>query len=128
MYDQKEDYRKIININNQIGGSASGISGPIQQSSTQNISTRTPVIREFEPFKVLEDTKNLILGSSITAKIRTETIPNDTILHSYRGYSTEEKMKVLTKYPSSELKCEKIQVGTNSILKKKLKTLNDFSS
>ena len=61
-------------------------------------------MREFEPFKIPEDTKNLILVSSITARIRTEIMPNDTIIHSYRGSSTDKKLKVPTKYPSSELK------------------------
>ena len=85
LYVQKEDYRKIIKIINRTGGSASGTSGQIQESSTQIFNTRTPVRREFEPFKIAENTKNLILGSSIKARIRTETMPNDTIIHSYRG-------------------------------------------
>ena len=52
-------------------------------------------------------------------------MPNDTIIHSYRGSSTEEKLKVSTKHPSSKLKCA--IDGTNSILKRKFETLNDFS-
>ena len=107
LYDQKEDYKKVINIINQTGGSASGTSVQIQESSTQNFSTKTPVIREFEPFKVPEDTKLLIFGSSITARIRREKMPNDTIIHSYRGSSAEEKLKVLTKYPNSKFRISK---------------------
>ena len=91
----------------------------IQASSTQNVSARAPIIREFEPFKIPEDTKNLILDSSITARIRTETIPNDTIILSYRDSSTEEKLRRLTKNPSSEFKCVIIQADTNSILMRK---------
>ena len=41
---------------------------------------------------------------SITARIRTETMPNDTIIHSDRDSRTEEKLKVLTKYPTWDLK------------------------
>ena len=117
----------IINIINQKEGSASGTSGQIKESSSQNVSTRTPVIREFVPFKTPEDTKNLILGSSITARVTTETMPSDTIIHSHRGNSTEKKMKVLTKYPRSEFKCVIIPDGTNSIFKRKFETLNEFS-
>ena len=36
-------------------------------------------------------------------------------------------MKVLTKYPSSEIKCVIIPDGTNSIFKRKFETLNEFS-
>ena len=74
LYD-REDYRKTINIINQTGGRANGTSGQIQESSTQNVSTRTPVIREFEPLKIHEDTKNLIMGSSITARIKQKLCP-----------------------------------------------------
>ena len=34
--------------------------------------------------------KILIMGSSITARIRTETMRNVTKIHSYRGSCTEE--------------------------------------
>ena len=64
---------------------------------TQIGSDRNPVISEIEPFKIPEDTKNFIMSSSITSRMRSETIPKDTILHSYRGSSTEEKLKVLPK-------------------------------
>ena len=90
LYVQKEDNRKIINNINQTGGSASGTSRQIQESSTRVFNTRTPVSCEFEPFKIAEITKNLILGSSIKARIRTETMPNDTIIYSYRGKSREK--------------------------------------
>ena len=97
LYDQKEDYRKTINMINQTGGSAIGTSGQIQESSNQNSSNMTTVIREFDTFKNSESTKNLILAFSITARIRTETVPNDKLMDSYRGSSTEEKLKVVTK-------------------------------
>ena len=66
LYDQKEDYRKIII--NQTGGRKSGNSGQIQESSKQNFSTMTPIIREFESLKTRESAKNLTVGSSITAR------------------------------------------------------------
>ena len=97
LYDQKEDYRKTINMINQTGGSAIGTSGQIQESSNQNSSNMTTVIREFDTFKNSESTKKLILAFSITARIRTETVPNDKLTDSYRGSSTEEKLKVVTK-------------------------------
>ena len=77
--------------------SANGTSGQIQGSSNQNLGTRNPVIREFEPIKNPEDTKNLIMGSGITARIRSGTVPNDTIIHSNRDSTTEEKLKLLFK-------------------------------
>ena len=49
LYDKKEDNRKIINIINQTGRRGNGTLGQIQESSTKNVNTRTPVIREFEP-------------------------------------------------------------------------------
>ena len=81
--------------------------------------TTNDKIREFETFKLPDEFEILILGSSITARIRTETRPNDTIFHSCRGSSTAEKIKVLSNYPSTELKCVMVQDGTNSILKSK---------
>ena len=84
-------------------------------------------IGKFELFKFPDDSKSLILGSSITARIRAETMPNDTIIHSIRGSSTEDKIKVLSKYPSTELENVIVQDGTNSILKSKYDNVNEFA-
>ena len=89
--------------------------------------TTNDKIREFETFKLPDEFEILILGSSITARIRTETRPNDTIFHSCRGSSTAEKIKVLSNYPSTELKCVMVQDGTNSILKSKYDNVKEFA-
>ena len=70
----------------------------------------------------------MILGSSIIARVKTETFPNDTIVHAYRGSSTEEKIKILDQYSEKKFKCVIIQDGTNSILKKSYSTIDEFSA
>ena len=89
--------------------------------------TTNDKIREFEPFKLPDEFEVLILGSSITARIRTETRPNDTIILSYSGSSTAEEIKVLSNYPSTELKYVMVQDGTNSILKSKYDNVKEFA-
>ena len=53
-------------------------------------------MRNFPPFPIPEECVNLILGSRIIAWVNTENFPNDTVVHAYRGSSTEEKKKSLT--------------------------------
>ena len=55
-------------------------------------------LRNYSPFPIPEECVNLILGSSIIARVKTETFPNDTVFHAYRGSSNEEKIKVLGQY------------------------------
>ena len=50
-------------------------------------------------------------------------MPNDLIIHSYKGSSTEEKRRVLTKDPSSEHKGVIIQNGNFFFLKGKVENL-----
>ena len=57
----------------------------------------------FLPFPVPEECVNLILGSSIIARVETETFTNDTIVHAYRGSSTEEKIKVPDQYSDKKI-------------------------
>ena len=44
-------------------------------------------------FDEFDKLKILIMGSSITARIRKETMRNVTKIHSYRGSCTEENWK-----------------------------------
>ena len=120
LYDQKEDYRKIMEFIEKT--SEADKDGKLQSTSTK-AKELSKNVRNFSPFPVPEECVNLILGSSIIARVKTETFPNDTIVHAYRGSSTEEKIKVLDQYSEKKLKCVIIQDGTNSILKKNL--LND---
>ena len=62
-------------------------------------------MRNFSPFPIPEEFVNLILGSIIIATVKTETFPNETVVHAYRGGSTEEKTKVLDQYSEKKLKC-----------------------
>ena len=83
-------------------------------------------VREILVSSVPEECKNLIVGSSITSRIKTETLPNDTIVHSYRGSTTEEKIRVLNRYLEQKFKCVILQDGTNCILEQKIETINKF--
>ena len=38
-------------------------------------------VREFEPFKLSDDTRNLIKGSILIARISFKTLPTDTNIH-----------------------------------------------
>ena len=95
MYDQKEDYRKIMEFIEKT--SEADKDGKLQSTSTKAKEASKNVIN-FSPFPVPEQCVNLILGSSIIARVKTETFPNDTIGHAYRGSSTDEKLKVVDQY------------------------------
>ena len=85
-------------------------------------------MRNFSPFPIPEECVNLILGSSIIARVKTETLPNDTVVHAYKSSSTEEKIKVLDQYSEKKPKCVIIQDGTNSIFKKNYSSVDEFSA
>ena len=111
LYDQKEDYRKIMEFIEKT--SEADKDGKLQSTSTKAKEVSKNV-RNFSPFPVPEECVNLILGSSIIARVKTETFPNDTIVHAYRGSSTEEKIKVLDQYSKKKLKCVIIQAGMSN--------------
>ena len=126
LYDQKEDYRKIMEFTEKI--SEADKNGKLQSTSTK-AKEGSKTVRNFSPFPITEKCVNLILGSSIIAKIKkTETFPNDTVVHAYRGSSTEEKIKALTKIVKKKLNCVIIQDGTNFILKNIYSTVDEFSA
>ena len=79
LYDQKEDYREIIEVITKTGDLSSLKGRSTTDTTSQTANAR---IREFEPFKIFQDSENLILGSSITARLK---------IQSYRSSSTEEK-------------------------------------
>ena len=83
-------------------------------------------MRNFSPFSILEECVNLFLGSIIIARVKTEIFPNETVVHAYRGGSTEEKIKVLDQYSEKKLMCVIIQDGTISILQKIYSTVDEF--
>ena len=95
LYDEKEDYRKIMEFIEKTSEADKG--GKLQSTSTK-AKELSKNVRNFSPFPVPEECENLILGSSVIARVKTETFPNDTIVHAYRGSSTEEKIKVLDQY------------------------------
>ena len=65
-----------------------------------------------------EKTENLILGSSIIAKLENDpNIPEDSAVHAYRGSTTKDNINVLKKYNEREIKTLILQDGTNSVLK-----------
>ena len=98
MYDQKEDYRKIMEFIEKT--SEADKDGKLQSKSTKAKEV-SKTVRNFLPFPVPEKCVNLILGSSIIARVKTET--NDTVVHAYRGSSTEEKKKSLTNIVKTNL-------------------------
>ena len=60
------------------------------------------------------------MGSIIIATVKTETFPIETVVHAYRGGSTEEKTKVLYQYSEKKFEvCDNLRWG-NLDLEKKL--------
>ena len=56
-------------------------------------------VREYDLTDLPDNCKNLILGSSIIAKIQTDnTIPSDIAIHPYRWSTTKEKIAIVEKY------------------------------
>ena len=76
--------------------------GKLQSTSTKAKEV-SKTFRNLSPFPVPEEWVNLILGSSIIARVKIETFPNDTVVHAYKGSSTEEKIKVLDHYSKKNL-------------------------
>ena len=79
-------------------------------------------VRSIGTLPIHEKTKNLILGSSIIARI------NPYEVHETQGYSgstSEEKLAVTSKLEKKKLKAVKIQNGTNSVLKHKNGTVEE---
>ena len=86
--NQKESYRKVIKVMNK--GAGSGHDKNIPDATffkPINVKNRERI----SPFPVPEKFRNLIVGSSRAARIKTETLPNDSILQSYRQSTSEEK-------------------------------------
>ena len=76
MYDQKEDYRKIMEFIEKT--SEADKDGKLQSTSTKAKEV-SKTVRKFSPFPIPEECVNIFLGSSIIAKIKkTETFLNDT--------------------------------------------------
>ena len=118
MYDQKEDYCKTMAFYERT--SEADKDSKLQSTSTKAKEV-SKTVRIFSHFPVPEECIILILGSSIIARLKTETFPNDKVVHAYRGSSTEDKIKVLDQYSEKKLICVIIQDGTNS-------TLDEFST
>ena len=75
-------------------------------------------VRDMSLIPLNDRTENLILGSSIIAKLENDpNIPEDSAVHAYRGSTTKEKIYVLKKNNEREIKTLILQDGTNSVLK-----------
>ena len=122
LYNQKEDYQKDVKVRNK-----GAVSDP---DATIFKPMHFKTVREILVSSVPEECKNLIVDSSITSRIKTETLPNNTIVHSYRGSTTDEKIRVLNRYLEQKIKCVTLQDGTNCILEQKIaspdETINKF--
>ena len=143
LYQQKEDYRQFTTLLTEMKGKMSSLS-PVQGESDNkgtpgsetchyetntNPNNRKHVSkRPFSPFELNADTRNLVIGSSICARIKPWLIPQDTQLHAYRGSTTSDKLKVLQQYKTEgrTFNCIILQDGTNSILKNRDKDTNEL--
>ena len=64
-----------------------------------------------------KEMENLVFGSSIIAKLENDrNINNESAIHVYRGSSTNEKIIVLSKYDTRNLKSLILPDHTNSVL------------
>ena len=91
-------------------------------------------VRSFQTRQIANTTTNLILGSSIVARVNQNELPLDVEIIPYSGSTTDEKMTILQKTNFAQLNIIIIQDGTNSIFKettnppKKLRTISKRSS
>ena len=87
------------------------------------------LVREYNLTDLPDNCTNLILGSSIKAKLQTDnTIPNDIAIHPYRGSTTKNKMAIVEKYSERKMHSVVLQDGTNSFLKLDRKPADAFES
>ena len=111
--EQKDEYMKIYKLVNSFGNQLSPRGENSQATRTKPDNLRDPIV--FKPKPITEGTNNLIIGSSILARIPTNDLPNDIALHTYRGSMTDEKLECMQKYESKQLKSVTLQNGTNSV-------------
>ena len=87
-YSDLYDHRKLREFFEKI--SEADKDSKLQSTSTKAKEV-SKTLRNFSPFPITEECVNLILGSSKFARVKTETFPNDTVVHADKGSSTEEK-------------------------------------
>lgn len=89
-------------------------------------------VRPFPTLAIDDSTENLVLGSSIFARVNTDGffIPKDVEFHAYSGSTTLEKIEILKSVKSKKLRTVVIQDGTNALSKNPSlsaqKQLHDF--
>ena len=86
----------------------------------------TTIVQTKQPFTVPEESRNLSVGSSITARIKTETLANDTRVHSYRVSTPEEKIKLFYRYPEKNVKMRFVQDGPTLFIKTNFPSPDEF--
>ena len=86
-------------------------------------------VREYDLIDLQDNCTNLILGSSIIAKLQTDnTIPSDIAIHPYRRSTTKEKIAIVEKYSERKMHSVVLQDATNSFLKFDRKPADVFES
>ena len=76
------------------------------------------MLRTFPKQPLQKENNNLVIGSSIIAKLEDDkSIPADCNIHAHRGSKTNEKLKVLNSHEDKKMKTIIIQDGTNNVLK-----------
>ena len=86
-------------------------------------------VRSFQEKPFRGEARNLVLGSSIIAKLEFDkTIPIDCAVHPYRGSTTNEKLKIVGEYEDRKIETLILQGGTNNVLKYHQKSAQDHSA
>ena len=96
---------------------------------TVEMSTQTDdfeKVRSFQKKLFRGETRSLVLGSSIIAKLEIDkTIPIDCAVHPYRGSTTNAKLKVVSEYEDRKIDTLILQDGTKNVLKHHQKSAQD---
>ena len=90
---------------------------PSTAANCNDAPAQNLMVRSFQTRQIANTTTNLILGSSIVARVNQNELPLDVEIIPYSGSTTDEKTTILQKTNFAQLKTIIIQDGTNSILK-----------
>ena len=78
-------------LSSEVSGDSTSLPTTIETKQVEPQS-----VREYDLIDLPDNCTNLILGSSIIAKLQIDhTIPSDIAIHPYRGSTTKEKIAIV---------------------------------
>ena len=104
-----EQQELLRNISNHVGPIKTIVEGP-KEASAMTVQQQQPnfqgtekAMRSFQVKELSSPTKNLILGSSIFARVEQASLPRDIDMHAYSRSTTRERTEIVKQYQNCSL-------------------------